>query len=337
MKSTVRDYKIDLLRLVGILLITLAHVNPTEIVFQLRNFDVVLLVILSGSSFSGIGNLGVLNYFSNRFTRLILSTWFFVTLYFLINKIYYFSLKPINFNTYIESLMLYRGMGYIWVVKVFFICSIIGPYCLKIIDRFHGTRKFYVYLFSFLFSEFLIVFMTKIGINLSFTFLSFPLPYILCFCLGNELKKRQFNLKISFVLPAVLVFIIFIFYYYFKIGGFVFTQLFKYPPRIYFISYSLIGSFFVIWLVNQINLGKLEAFFKISLIRIISNNTIWFYFIHVFFVDLTKNLPIFYANKYLIVIIATSICLIIWVKLVQNFLKIFPESISRFMAKIMLG
>lgn len=43
-----RDIKIDFIRVVGISLIILAYVYPLNKVFQLRNFDVSLTVMLSG-------------------------------------------------------------------------------------------------------------------------------------------------------------------------------------------------------------------------------------------------------------------------------------------------
>ena len=38
---------IDILRVIGLLCIILAHVKPNDIIFQLRNFDVVLMIMIS--------------------------------------------------------------------------------------------------------------------------------------------------------------------------------------------------------------------------------------------------------------------------------------------------
>lgn len=38
---------IDKLKTLGLLLIFLAHVSPPEFLFQLRNFDVILMIIVS--------------------------------------------------------------------------------------------------------------------------------------------------------------------------------------------------------------------------------------------------------------------------------------------------
>lgn len=48
-KNTMKKYPyIDFLKLVGLFCIILAHVGPPAVVMQLRNFDVPLMVILSG-------------------------------------------------------------------------------------------------------------------------------------------------------------------------------------------------------------------------------------------------------------------------------------------------
>ncbi|SFK21637.1 hypothetical protein SAMN04488079_106193 [Methylophaga sulfidovorans] len=46
-----RDHRIDLLRFIGLSMIIFAHVGPPSILFQLRNFDVPLMVLISGMSY----------------------------------------------------------------------------------------------------------------------------------------------------------------------------------------------------------------------------------------------------------------------------------------------
>lgn len=42
-----RNYVLDVLKVIALLGIILAHVNPGGLVFQLRNFDVPLMIIIS--------------------------------------------------------------------------------------------------------------------------------------------------------------------------------------------------------------------------------------------------------------------------------------------------
>lgn len=47
-----RDEGIDVLRTIGVLSIILAHVNPPSNILNVRSFDVVLLVFVSGMSYA---------------------------------------------------------------------------------------------------------------------------------------------------------------------------------------------------------------------------------------------------------------------------------------------
>jgi fucose 4-O-acetylase-like acetyltransferase len=46
-----RDIRFDILKVIGLFCIILAHVSPPSLIFQLRNFDVPLMVMISGSVF----------------------------------------------------------------------------------------------------------------------------------------------------------------------------------------------------------------------------------------------------------------------------------------------
>ena len=44
---TKRLLNIDILKFIGIICIIIAHTNPPKIIFQIRNFDVILMCIIS--------------------------------------------------------------------------------------------------------------------------------------------------------------------------------------------------------------------------------------------------------------------------------------------------
>lgn len=46
-----RNTKIDILRAIAMICIIIAHSKPDALTFQLRNFDVIMIVILLGASF----------------------------------------------------------------------------------------------------------------------------------------------------------------------------------------------------------------------------------------------------------------------------------------------
>jgi fucose 4-O-acetylase-like acetyltransferase len=84
-----RDFGLDVLKVVGLFCIILAHVKPVDIVFQVRNFDVPLMVFLSGFSFYISGGVkgSYREYFFKRVKRLVIPVWIFFCLFFFVLNI----------------------------------------------------------------------------------------------------------------------------------------------------------------------------------------------------------------------------------------------------------
>ena len=79
-----RDIKFDLMRIIGLAAIILAHTSPPWPISQLRNFDVPLMVIVSGAVF-GLSSNNKINYFHyliGRTARLLLPTYIFLIIFF---------------------------------------------------------------------------------------------------------------------------------------------------------------------------------------------------------------------------------------------------------------
>ncbi|MEN6851234.1 acyltransferase family protein [Klebsiella variicola] len=117
-----RDVTIDILRVCGLLLIMLAHVNPPNLIFQIRTFDVPMMVFVSGVSYflSKKADVSYFSYAFSRFKRLVLPVWIFLFFFFL--TIYLF--RPVNFLDLLSvknilSTYMLNGFGYVWVIRVF--------------------------------------------------------------------------------------------------------------------------------------------------------------------------------------------------------------------------
>lgn len=80
-----RDVTIDILRVCGLLLIMLAHVNPPNLIFQIRTFDVPMMVFVSGVSYflSKKADVSYFSYAFSRFKRLVLPVWIFFVFFLL--------------------------------------------------------------------------------------------------------------------------------------------------------------------------------------------------------------------------------------------------------------
>lgn len=128
----------DVLRVLGIFMIILAHISLKEdensLLFNIRNFDVVLLVFISGlSSIHSVESINSLKeyfaYLLKRFKRLIIPGWSFITIYYLyaivMERIYESHL--LNIKSIILSYTMIGGMGYVWIIRVLFCMAVIVP------------------------------------------------------------------------------------------------------------------------------------------------------------------------------------------------------------------
>lgn len=118
-----RNMTIDVMRVMGLLLIILAHVNPPGILFQFRTFDVPMMIFVSGVSFylSKASNVSFATYSLSRFQRLVFPVWAFLIMFFFILYVF----KPLKFMDLltvnnITSTFLLDGFGYVWIIKVFY-------------------------------------------------------------------------------------------------------------------------------------------------------------------------------------------------------------------------
>lgn len=118
---------IDYLKIIGLFCIILAHVCTNQYILQIRNFDVPLMVVISG--FLAIdsykrsieNNQSIFNYYWKRISWLLIPTWMFLSLYFLLVFLLVFITKgnyPYSFSTILRSFLLLDGIGYVWIIRV---------------------------------------------------------------------------------------------------------------------------------------------------------------------------------------------------------------------------
>ena len=85
-----RNITIDILKVIGIICIILAHVCESKIIFQLRSFDVPLMIICSAYLYKEQEKLDktYLKKLAKRIIRLVAPVWIFFTIFFLIKFVY---------------------------------------------------------------------------------------------------------------------------------------------------------------------------------------------------------------------------------------------------------
>ncbi len=296
-----RDIRFDILKTLGIFSIILAHVIPQNIFFDIRNFDVPLMVIVSGSLFycsSYNKNSSLLTYLYKRIPRLIAPVWLFLSFYFvsiyvafyLLGKNYPFSLK----KDIINSFLLLDGIGYVWIIRVFILMAFISTLILNLYKSCRSKNHFFaVLIFIYVFYEILLQIFTKINLinNLFFSsliknYVFYTISYGCLFGLGIALPtmKRKSILVVAGVF--LTSFLIVAVYLYNRQGVIPLTQSFKYPPKFYYLSYGIFMSMLAFSVVDilctKYNLNNQENPI-IKIIVFISTSTLWIYLWHILF------------------------------------------------------
>ncbi len=319
-----RDIRFDGLRAIGLLAIILAHVGAPALLFQLRNFDVPLMVLVSGMVFnlSSGTKENYFTYLTKRISRLLFPTWVFLGIFFAFSYILpgiRGHLFPFSRQTVVDSFDLISGIGYVWIIRVFILVAAIMPLFLVLYRKIKNKHAYLLLLgviylsYEVLFSRF----------SSSDFFTQNVIFYILPFGSVAGLGLYVFNAKRKQVILLLLGFtIIFLFFaYHFGFGHFVPTQDFKYPPRIYYLSYALSVSL-LLYLLSQTT-----VFLKIfgsKIMLFLGSSTLWIYLWQIFFVYefgiLQKYLNPLFANflvEYVGIVILSSITVYIQKKIIK--------------------
>jgi fucose 4-O-acetylase-like acetyltransferase len=292
-----RDVSFDILRAIGLLLIILAHVLPPAPIFQLRNFDVPLMMFVSGAVFgiSSGASKGYLSYLISRVRRLVLPTWIFLTiffgLYFLASLIKGFPF-PFHSATIINSYNLVSGIGYVWIIRVFLFVAITLPLYVKLAGIVKNI-KIYLVLLALIYGIYELLYFLYPGAIITRQFSSvdwifqnvifYILPYSVVAGLGLVISKINkqviiYLTLVSFVILAALAFA----------NNFVATQNFKYPPRIYYLSYALSVSLLLYLL------SKTKIFTQLlnnKIVLFIGSYSLWIYLWQILFLYIWRLVP----------------------------------------------
>lgn len=283
-----RDLSIDIMRFLGVLSIMIAHADPPAWFFQLRNFGMPMLVVASGMAHAVIYQakpLVVGTFYRHRLSRLVIPTWIFMLFFFpllyvflhLAGKPYPFDLKFI-----IGSLTFYSGTGFFWIFKIYIILALITPLALRV--RQSGVPK--------------AVYFWALGIGYIAYEISIPLlsgalpeslqglldevifivvPYTLIFLYGLRLRELSDRQVLAVALAAFAIFLFIALRKLMFFGEFIQTQEFKYPPKLYYLSYGFFGLSMV-YLLSRKYAGRIR---RPQVITWLSSHSLWIYLWHI--------------------------------------------------------
>ena len=305
-----RDYHIDLLRFIGISLIILAHITPPQIIFQVRSFDVPLMIFVSGYVYA---NKVVTNYRSfiiSRVKRLCFPVWIFLTFYLLPIYCLQSLLKTdwgVTFQSVLESYLLLDGIGFVWIIRVFLLVALITP-TLAIVAKYFQRIKTIYFNLLILTGVTIQSVLIYYGIGMKYLVLRDMIYYMsgysLVFLVGCYVRNCSYQRRIySAIFWGIILSLSCLYYLHFSSNYIIPLNNYKYPPYAYFLVYGLFAS-----ILLEITLGweNLKTF---PLISFIGSGTIWIYLYHIPLIHLTSiiNIETWYYRFLIVYIGAVSL------------------------------
>lgn len=303
-----RDIHIDIMRALGLLLIFVSHSAPSaDFIMQIRCFDVPMMVFISGLTFSNksSGNFNYWTYVKKRTVRLIGPVWLFLAVYMtLLASAQYFKIIPeyLTLTMAIQSFLLYDGIGYVWIFRVFLLMMILTPLFSRIEKFSNGLVAVYL-LVSLFITEFLYFLSTDL-VDLPLLYflikelLMYALGYSVLFILGMKLRNAEGKDKLFWFIFVLTLSVIYIICYLWHNGSPIqITPYYKFPPRSYFLVYGMLAST-IIWLTRRYWGQRINQ----KTLIFLGQNTSWIYLWHIPFVLVCSLIDI-WVFRFLVLLI----------------------------------
>ena len=329
-----RDFSLDLSRAIGTLLIILAHVGAPNVVNEIRCFDVVLLVFVSGYC---INYVDYGKYLWKRFKRLVIPAWILLVVLFsatwvacfIVNKEQIYSATTILKSFF----FLNGGIGFIWIVRIYMGVAILTPVLVWINKFIKSNSAFLAFSFAFILMNSFVArkYCTE---NASIIYYMIEiLAYSSVALIGYRYKqmgKTNWQNTPRYILSLLAIT---------TVGNIVTICLFgfqpnenKYPPVEPYLFYGMFVTALIFLAINGLNIqinAKLEN--SICKFSILSYDT---YLIHIFVLsvfDLLEEMikdPIDWRIKYLAVLVLSFLGALVFDK-IRLLLKKKCVSVSR--------
>lgn len=320
--TTQRDERIDLLRFIGLAMVILAHVYPPFIVAQLRNFDVPLMVLVSALSFSAsVKQESYGQYVWARVKRLVFPVWLFLALYFALQWAFAFPVVLPSVDTIARTFGLIDGIGYVWVIRIFLLVALIGPFVYRFHQREASDLKYFgtLALTYAVFQAMVWWLLPELTGTLKTFLLNtifYVLPYGAVFAFGLRVPAMLKPELWRWFMAFTVLFVALALWYFSQTEQFKPTQHFKYPPQHYYLAYALMVSL-ALWLAAASMLKLLYRVRLIAFVMFAGSNSIWIYLWHIFFLQIFK---IDWLTNYLLVFICSAAVTWLQVTLVNKYL-----------------
>lgn len=310
-----REPAIDLMRFMGLVLIMIAHLSlPVDsVVFQIRTFDVPLMVFVSALSYSGRDTGPYLAFVWKRAKRILIPVYLFLTVFFLVH----WACAALGWSAPIAPkkiwgsylLHLKPSINFVWIFRVFLIVMFMTTPLAWLEKRLKGWLPAALVFASMVTAQhFLIGWLKpmKLGWFID-EWVLFALGYGSIFFLGLRIKKAGWKEGLFYVALISAAFIPLAFSVAQDKGSWLNMQAFKYPPGVYYVLWGTLCSC-ILWLTRRWWRPVLE--WKPFLF--IGQNTMWIYLWHIVFgYPYYRSTAVPYWLKFVLFLIVPSLIVLL--------------------------
>ncbi len=286
-QSRRRNSAIDFVRALCLLLIVLAHVDAPRWLQNIRCFDVVCLVFLSGMSYeisARSKNETYIQYIFKRIKKLLIPTYVVLTLIFITVFIVNHSPEPIGLIKMIESYLLYNGIGYVWFVRVTLMLAAVSPILLSAQQKITITKQiglFIAWIVAYvgmiiLYNSNILPFWPNLFL---YNVPIFLLGYGIVYAFGMQYHKNSGKTK------AIVVVLLLVCGFIAYICGVESASSDKYPPGMLYLSWGGICAIVLYELFDRLKVNKIPRF-----VLFLSRNSFDVYLFHIIPLLLLKYL-----------------------------------------------
>ena len=163
-------------------------------------------------------------------------------------------------------------------------------------------------------------------------------PYMIIFIIGYNINKCSKKIILNCSLFCFFVYALYAICYYVTTGEYQNTQIAKNPPMLYYTSYAMAVTFLLYAYRKKIqNVFKVLKIYNVACY--LGSHTIWIYFWHILFLDISFKISDYCFVRFFIVYILAVLVSLIQVKTVNALTKKYGENsrLSRNLKLIFIG
>ena len=307
-----RDVSVDYLRVFSLLCIFLLHCSPSNTFNALLQFCVITMMFISGICCHGTtaDRNGYLAYVKKRFFRIVVPAsvfafifGIFVDLFCLISK------RDVLFSSLdiLSGVLLYKGIGYVWIMRVFFLISLMLPLAQKINsivndELFIGCGLIIYALYRALFA---IVQPDTVLYHCLYYLVFETIPYFLIWITGMRYARMKRLGKYALVLLCLVGFAFELVQHDWDLSV---IRLTKYPPSTAYLAYGLVVTIFFYELLKRAADKQTKHGGFTAIISFLSSKSNELYLIHIpivyfiFMIEMKHSLPYFLKLAFVILV-----------------------------------